>query len=214
VITHRLLKIKLSSSYYENLLYTPDQDPRTVEFWIEGYDSSGNKVPGANDTIKLYIDNRPVTGDIESISMGAFTPGECGLFDLPSPNATLTVKFRVHQPGGFVQSYHLSVLRGSATPVAVADVVAPTQPLLLTYSEPAYGNTFFGTANAVGPDLNNYVLAELQAVDGAWLPAGHNFCAFAFEIYGTPRTTDGKSLRSGYRLDVELIGISYTPPSP
>ncbi len=214
VLTHRTLKVRLSSSYYENLLYLPEQDPRTVEFWIEGYDSTGKKVPGADDKIKLYLDNRPITGDIASIAMGGVAPGECGLFDLPTPNATLTVRFRVHQPGGFVNSYSLSVLRGSATPVAVQDVVAPPQPLSLAYHEPTHGNTFFGTANAVSPDLDNYVVAELQAVAGAWLPGGKNFCAFAFEIHASPRTTNGYGVFGGYRLDTELIGISYNPPTP
>jgi len=213
VLTHRTLKARLSSAYYENLLYLPEQNPRTVEFWIEGYDSTGKKVPGADDKIKLYLDNRPITGDIASISMGGVAPGECGLFDLPTPNATLTVRFRVHQPGGFVNSYSLSVLRGSATPVAVQDVVAPPQPLSLSYHEPTHGNTFFGTANGVSPDLDHYVEAELQAVAGAWLPTGKNFCAFAFEIEAAPRTTNGYGVFGGYRLDTELIGISYNPPT-
>ena len=51
------------------------------------------------------MDSRPVTGDIASIAMGMVTPGECALFELTSPNQTLTVRFRVQQPGGFLSSY-------------------------------------------------------------------------------------------------------------
>ncbi|MBI4300510.1 MAG: hypothetical protein HY677_05180, partial [Chloroflexi bacterium] len=210
VVTHRNRKAQLSSSIYASALYASAAG--TVEFWLEGYDNAGMKVAAANDTIKLFVDNRAISGDIASISMGGLAPGECGLFNLPSPNAALTVRFRVDHPGGFLQSYGLSVLRGSATPVAVSDTTPPVQPLSLTYDEGLYGNFFFGTFNAVGPDGSGYVVAELQANSGAWLPAGKNFCAFDFEIGGTPRVTDGYGLASGYRLDMELIGISYSPP--
>jgi len=120
------------------------------------------------------------------------------------------VKFRVHQPGGFARFYQLSVLRGSATPVGVTDVVAPAQPLSLSYDETLHGDTFYGTANAVAPDLDNYVTAELQPISGAWLPAGKTFCAFAFEIHGAPRTTNGYGIHGSRRLDVELVGISHS----
>ncbi len=215
VITHRTRKIRLSSWIYEDTLYpadTPDHVARTVEFRIEGYTLAGDKVTGADDTIRLFIDHRPVVGELASIAMGGVAPGECGLFELPSPNATLTARFRVHQPGGFVAVYNLEVWRGSATPVAVSDVVAPAQPLSLAYNEPTHGDTFYGTYDAVGPDIDGYVVAELQADAGAWLPAGKNFCSFAFEVYATRRSTDGYSLSGAQRMDIELVGISYTAP--
>ena len=211
-VAKRTRKIQLNSAYYENLLYLPEEDPRTVEFRIDGYDIAGHKVAGADDSILLYLDNRRVKGDIESVSLGALPLGECALLELPTPNATLTVKFRVQQPGGFVKSYQLKVLRGSATPVAVQDVVAPVQPLSLAYNETTHGDALFGTANAVGPDLDDYVTAELQATAGDWLPVDKEFCAFAFEIHAIPRVTNGYGLYSSRRLDVELVGISYTPP--
>lgn len=212
VITHRIRKIQLTSSLYENSLYEPNENPRTVEFKIEGYNNADNKVFGAEDSIKLYIDNRPIFGDIDSISMGGISPGECALFELPSPNEPLTVKFKVDHLGGFLQGYRLIVLRGSYNTIPVSDTTAPVQPLSLTYDEVTHGNTFFGTFDAVGPDIEGYVVAELQPNSGVWLPTGKDFCAFAFEIHGTPRVTDGYNLGIERRLDVELVGISYTPP--
>lgn len=209
IATHRLRKIQLASA-----LYAPNTDVGTVEFWIEGYDGAGNKVAGADDKIKLYIDNKPIDGDIDSISMGGFAPGECALFELPSANETLTVRFKVDHPEGFLQDYSFSVLRGSATNVPVSDTTAPVQPLSLTYNVATHGNFFHGTLNGVAPDVSGYVVAELQPNGGAWLPAGKDFCAFAFEIHATPRVTDGYSTGVSRRLDVELIGISYTPPGP
>jgi hypothetical protein len=209
IITHRLRKVILTSNLYASLLYTDSAG--SVDFRIEGYDAAGNKVAGADDTLRLFIDNRPVVGDIDSISMGGLAPGECGLFDLPSANEPLAVRFKVEHPGGFLQEYSLGVLRGSATPVPVADLTPPVQPLSLVYSEPVHGNFFLGTFNGVGPDGDGYVVAELQPTGGAWLPAGKNFCAFAFELYATPRTTNGYSVGGQSRRDLELIGISYNP---
>ena len=214
LVTQRIRKVQLSSSYYENLLYGPDENPRSVEFRIEGYNAAGDKVPGADDNIVLLVDNRAVTGDIDDVSMGAVSPGECALFELPSPNAPLTVRFKVNQSGGFVRSYSLSVIRGSNTGVPVSDTTLPAQPLSVTYSEPVHGDFFFGTLDAVGPDADGYVLAELQADAGAWLPADRNFCAFEFLISCSPRTTNGYGVFGGYDLDKELVGISYTPPGP
>jgi hypothetical protein len=209
--THRLRKAQLSSSYYENLLYGPGENPRSVQFRIEGYNNAGDKVLGAEDTITLFIDNRPVTGDIAEISMGGAAPGECALFELTSPNAPLTLRFRVKQLGGFVQSYSVSVARGSNTGVPVSDATPPAQPLSLTYHEPTHGNFFFGTFNGVGPDADDYVLAELQPNSGAWLPSGLNFCAYEFKISASPRATNGYGVFGGHDLDKELVGISYTP---
>jgi hypothetical protein len=209
VVTHRLRKIILSSNLYASLLY-PDA-AGTVEFRIEGYDAAGNKVAGADDQIRLMIDNRPVFGNIDTIAMGGSAPGECGLFDLPSADEPLAMRFKVEHPGGFLQEYSIAVLRGSATPVAVADSTPPVQPMSLAYNEATHGSFFSGTFDAPAPDGDAYVVAELQPTAGAWLPAGKTFCAFAFEIHATPRTTDGYGLTGGSRRDLELIGISYEP---
>jgi hypothetical protein len=207
---HRMRKVQLRSWLYENLLYDPDESPRTVEFRIEGYDGTGDMV--AWDSIKLSIDNRPIQVDVAEISMDGLSPGECGLFELTSPNAPLTARFRVHHPGGFAQSYGLGVTRGSSTGVPVSDNTAPVQPLSLTYSEPTHGNFFFGTLNAVGPDGAGYVEADLQANAGAWLPPGHNFCAFAFSVSAGRRVTNGYGTEGATGYDTELVGISYAAP--
>jgi len=95
--------------------------------------------------------------------------------------------------------------------VPVSDTTPPPQPLSLAYNQAAHGNFFFGTFNAVGPDADHYVLAQLQANAGSWLPPGQQFCAFQFALGATPRTTNGYALSGGYTLDSELVGISYTP---
>ena len=210
VATHILRKMQLASAYYENLLYGPNENPRSVEFKIEAYSATGDKIGGAEDTIRLLIDNRPITGDLASIQMGVEAPSECALFELSSPNATLTVRFKVNQPGGFVSSYNLAVARGSNTAVPVGDTTPPPQPLSSSYNVMTHGNFFFGTFNGVSPDGDGYVVAELQPNSGLWLN-GHNFCAFEFSIGGSPRVTNGYSNFGGGTLDKELVGMSSTP---
>lgn len=205
IATHRLRKGQLNSA-----VYAPNSNPGTVIFRIDGYQEvSGQlvKVAGADDTITLYIDNRLVEGDIASVSLGGFSPGECALFELPTPNAPITLRFKADHPGGFVQNYQVAVYRGSGTPVPVNDTTPPVQPLNLSYDEATHGNAFFGTFNAVAPDGDNYVVAELQPDSGAWLPEGKPFCAFAFEIYASTRATNGYGLPGASRLDLELVGI-------
>lgn len=213
IIAKRTRKIQLASALYERSLYLPDEDPRTVEFRIDGYDKDGNWISDATDTVQLYLDSRPVTGEIDGITLGDESPTECALFELSAPDTPLTVKYRVRQPGGFLQDYRLTVLRGANTSVPVSDVVAPVQPLTMNYDETIHGDTFYGTADAVAPDLDDYVTAELKPDSGAWLPPGKTFCAFAFEIQARPRTTNGYGLPGARRLDVELVGIDHTPSS-
>jgi hypothetical protein len=206
--THRLRKIILHSNIYTAALYAGEGNG-SVEFKIEGYNAAGNEVAGAQDTIRLYIDNRSMTGDIASITKGGGTPpGECALFQLATPNEALTVCFKVNHPGGFLASWDFKVYYGSATPATVIDSTVPVEPLNVSYNEATHGNNFYGTANGVAPDGDGYITVDLQPTSGAWLPTGKTFCAFSFEVNGYPRITDGYSNFTGGRLDFELIGIS------
>lgn len=182
-----------------------------VEFRIEGYDSSGEPVPGGLDTIKLFIDNTWTDGDIDAISLGSVTPEECALFELPSAGAALTIRYRVVKPTGFMLSYALDVYRGSNTHV-------PTHNMTT-------GNPVAGAYQAVAPylysgtldetlDPSGYVEVPLEPTAGAWLPTGVNFCAFSFELTAVDRKTNGYGTPGGRTLWRELVGISLTPPMP
>ena len=81
----------------------------------------------------------------------------------------------------------------------------------VTICSPSSGVTRGALSSGVGPDVDQYVEAELQPNGGAWLPAGQQSCAFEFAIGASPRTTNGYGLGGGYTLDKELVGISYTP---
>ena len=180
-----------------------------AEFRIEGYDASGEKVPGAEDTIKLYIDNTWSEGDIDYVKLGAEDPGECALFELPSAGEPLNVRYRVTDPEGFMLSYKLKVYFGSNTFEPTRDL-ATGNPVDYSYQLVAPFR-FGGTLNET-LDPSGYVAVSLQPTDGTWLPSGVDFCAFSFELSATDRKTNGNSTPGNRILWRELIGISYTPP--
>lgn len=182
-----------------------------VEFRIEGYDASGEKVPGAEDTIKLYIDNTWSKGDIDYIKLGTEDPGECALFELPTGGEPLTVRYRVTDPEGFMKSYALNVYRGSNTHVQTENS-ATGNPVAASYQlVPPY--LFSGTLDET-LDPSGYVEILLEPTASAWLPSGIDFCAFLFELSALDRKTNGYCTPSNRILWRELIGISYAPPLP
>lgn len=205
------LKIILDSS-----LYRPWDEPGPVQFHIEAYDNAGHAIPATADTVTLYIHNRtaitgrPGKGDIFSIMMGATQLGDCGLFVLSAPDVPLKVTYRAVDPEGFVDGWALSVTRGNNHPVptVVASGVQPKH-----FHAAAQPCDFTGTRDEPTADIDDYVLTALKpdplGADGPnWLPAGHDFCAFAFTLTATDRVTDG---RSGYPQVVywqDLIGLS------
>jgi hypothetical protein len=201
------LKIILSTSNYR-----PIDNPGSVDFKTQGYDAAGNVVPGTDDVIRLYIDNRPATGDIQSITMGSTTLGHCALFELTTPNAPLTVRYRVRDPEGFLQGWGLSVTRGNNEPLPVS-VTGGVQPK--SYVPPVAPNpctSFRGTPDEATADADGYVDTTLQPSGGAnWLPDGFTFCAFAFTLTANDRTTDGRNAYPQAVFWQDLIGLSSAP---
>jgi hypothetical protein len=198
VASTRHLKLAMQSA-----LYCGVGAAGTVEFRIDGYDKNGQPVPGSTDSLVLFIDNDPATGDIESISLGSFSPGECALFELPTgqARAALTVTFRADQPNGHLQRYQLSVIRGSNNVQAVTG----SKPIDLSYT-PVMGASFRGTPDVPTSALG-WLVADITPVND-WLPPTKNFCAFAFELWTTRRATDGRDRAHAQRQHIELIGIS------
>jgi len=202
------LKLILNS-----FLYRPGEQPGPVDFKIEGYDSAGNRIVGTDDIIRLYIHNqsyilgRPGNskGDIASITMGVTTLGDCALFELSSPNAPLTVRYRAVDPTGFLHSWALGVTRGNNVPVATGVASGVTPKSFATAAAPC---NFKGTRDEVSADPDDYILTALQPASGNWLPDGYNFCAFAFTLTAADRVTDGRTAYPQVVFWQDLIGLS------
>ncbi len=203
--TKRDRKMQLHTAIYQ-------PEAGTVEFRIEGYDATGEKVSAAEDTIKLYIDNTWSKGDIDYVKLGTEDPGECALFNLPAAGEPLKVRYRVTDSEGFMQSYELKVYRGANTSVATKNL-ATGSPVNVSYQSVS-PYRFSGTLNET-LDPSGYVEISLAPISGSWLPATIDFCAFSFELFATDRKTNGYGSPGNRTLWRELIGISYTsPPTP
>lgn len=182
-----------------------------AEFKIEGFDASGTKVPAAEDTIRLFIDNTWTDGDIDYIKMGLDNPGECALFELPIPGQSLTVRYRATDPEGFMDQYTLFVYRGSNTSVPTKNPVT-NAPVDFSY-QPVSPFRFRGTLDET-IDPSGYVEISMvpSGPDNSWLANGVGFCAFSFELSARDRKTNGYSTPASRILWRELVGISYDWP--
>ena len=205
------LKLILTSSVYRAW-----DEPGPMEFHIEAYDAAGHAIAATQDTITLYLHDRtaiagrPAKGDILSITMGSTELGDCGLFVLDAPNAPLSLKYRAVDPEGVLQGWALSVTRGNnhAMDVSVAGGVQPK-----VYSASPTPCDFTGTRDEPTADLQDYVITALQpnplGADGPnWLPAGHDFCAFAFTLTANDRVTDGRTAYPQVVFWQDLVGLS------
>jgi len=213
------LKVILDSG-----IYRPWDQPGSVQFHIEAYDTAGNMVAATGDTITFYIHNRTgiagrpnnSKGDITSITMGTTTLGDCGLFELTDPRVALTVRYRAVDPEGFLHSWTLSVKRGNNVdvPVSVASGVgtANASGVVRKGYDPMAPCNFTGTRDEPTADADDYVLTGLQpAGTSNWLPTGHNFCAFAFTLEVYDRVTDGRTANPRVVFWQDLIGLSTGP---
>ena len=193
--------------------------PNTVQFQLQGYDSSGNFVVGATDTVTLYIDNNPVELDLPTVTMGTQTGGECALFDLtgePNP-AVITVRFKAVQNEGFLASYGLTVRKGNFGPPFL--ISTTTGPLgeasgALSNSYVHGGTTpcgeLFGTRPPDEPlaDVSDYVTAYIIPTTGNWLAVDQTFCTFALNVGASMRRTNGyNTSEDGFGPVQYLLGI-------
>ena len=192
------------------LLSVPTPGP--VQFWIEGYNGSGNQVAGAEDSITVYIDNSAPFRDIaDDITMAGTTLGNCAKFNLPAgqPGAPLTVSFKVDQANGFLSDYTLSMNKGSTGSFAVQ---SPSPPPFRTaayvHGDDLVCNEFRGTFDDPMHDLvTGYVAIDLAPTSGQWLEPGQTFCAFSVNLRGTTRVTNGYGGGDDYNAVPVLIGI-------
>lgn len=210
---HRKAKIR-SASYEAGV-------PGPVQFRIEGYRANGNKFPGADDTITLYIDNTWPTRRIdENITMGSQTLGNCALFTLPTSQegAPLTVKFKVDQAQGFLKSYELYMYKGTTGYFAVlppaypqASPPQPTPPYrarTYEHGDDLLCNQLRGTFDDSTADLvTGYVTINITPDSGHWLEPTQTFCAFSVNLVCTTRVTNGLHGFGPYHATPVLIGI-------
>ncbi len=178
--------------------------PGKVYFLVEGYDASGNLVPGAKDLIALYINNRPLEygfGNIDFTSAIEKIP--CGLYKLlpGEMNTPLTVQFKAYDAWGFTDFYNLTI--GKCPQQIEIDVTAPlsiagTKSVGILAAGSNAGNTdaagcpgYYGTLGDFATSGFVTVTMQPSAAEGGWLRAGEQFAILSFGLDAAIRRTNG-----------------------
>ncbi|MFW2382932.1 MAG: hypothetical protein ACN4GZ_14345 [Acidimicrobiales bacterium] len=199
---HLLARISLDS-----LLNTVPLERRVANMWfqIQGYDASGDPVPGTIQEEMLRVDDQPTIGDIASIVVpGETGPDDCALLNLPSDTTPLEVRLRAIDPDGFMQSWSLTATRGSNKTVGLTDV-ATAAPPRGSYPGATVDDRYDGTSERLDADIDGYVTIRVTPEVG-WL-GDEEFCAYSFELSVQDRTTDGKRAASPHEVHDEVVGM-------
>lgn len=198
VFTHRNRKAQINTH-----LLVPGAGQ--LQLWIEGYAADGTRV--AEDSINLFIDNAPPLANIQSVSMGAQSGGDCALFDLGgSPGAPITVRWRATDVDGSMGSYALAMQRGNIGGIPITGSGAALSGAFPNASVPACA-PYYGTANEVSADGAGFVETVITPTGGSWLPQGVPFCTFALWASGSVRVTNGYGSGSPFHSGLYLLGI-------
>jgi hypothetical protein len=219
-ITSINLKATLTTAKYTNMTGAGG-----VEFRLEGYDSSGNKLTGVDERILLYLDNKGIEAIIApTVTLGGVPLGNCALFTLPKnaannpiENAPLTVHLKAVQDNGFMGKYTLTIGKGAIGEIDLVKVGAWS---------PNPNTTDFSTGIQIGRAYKLTSVASCPAFTGTpdegavgdyidmvvqpattWLEANQTFCAFRLRIGGHIRHTDGTYHNPSYNSNEVLIGI-------
>ncbi len=188
--------------------------PGPVQFWIEGYTDAGDRVPGAEDSVTLFIDNTVAFVDIDDVvTMLGISLGNCAKFKLPAglPGAPLTVSFKVDQEQGFLSSYSLSMKKGATGNFAVQPAGLTGPPFRTrnyVHGDDLACIQFRGTFDDTTADLvSGYVTIDISPSSGQWLENDQNFCAFSLNLSSNVRVTNGYGGRGSTHAIPVLIGI-------
>jgi hypothetical protein len=179
--------------------------PATVEFRIQGYDSTGQPVNDARDsTVRLYINNNRPDLDIAEVTMDSQTGGDCALFDLSDASMTpavLRVRFQALHTEGLLNGYSLSIRKGNIPgEFPITTTLGPSletsaalgnsyvQGSAVNCNE-LYGTRFPDEATAVADYAVAYIIPTSPATN--WLESGQTFCSFSIDLSASRRMTNG-----------------------
>ncbi|HEV2722832.1 MAG TPA: hypothetical protein VG323_22600 [Thermoanaerobaculia bacterium] len=217
VEAHRSLKAWINSGNYPPSQVTVLGNRElygSVTFRIEGYNDAGNKVPGADDSITLYINNNGPLFDIPLDGVKMFVNGVeqdggvCALFNLDNHNfQALNVKFRALHEDGFLGSYGLSVRKGNSSGFQIDGPSSISGAYTHGADDPC--NTFEGTLDVPTHDGSGYITVDITPHNG-WLDDGQNFCTFAVQVSCSTRVTNGYWAGTSYGPTEYLLGIQRT----
>lgn len=189
--------------------------PGTFYVRVDGYDGTGNHVPGGTDLIALFIHNNGLSFSLTKPFLNAvgLLQADCGLYRLTNDQLSTPIKvsFKAGDEFGFVDFYKLTIDRcqglidihrnmpdpddiasGTSTILEGSGllpwpVIPPNTPNTFAQNCPGYTGTFEDFTNS---DLTEVELVPSPANSG-WIKAGEYYTLIGFHLTAWMRVTNG-----------------------
>lgn len=190
--------MQMNSSIYEA------GAPGTVYFMVEGYDASGNLVPGAKDLIALFIDNSFINYSLDNVW---FTDdgvnvikSDCNLYRMTDAflNSPLHITFKANDSMGFIERYTLGFSKCGAAFNVDEFMLGMLKPGISLGNNPTGGDTFsydpyYGTAESDKfGDANSHTIEYIPGSPNTnWLNPAESFTLLYVSLNVSKRQTNG-----------------------
>jgi hypothetical protein len=178
---------------------------------IQGLDSTGADVAGADDEFTLRIDNVPPIPEIEPITAGSGAGAGCGFITLQNPGDKFQVTYRVNDAEGHLYRYYFKLFKCHNNQIGGSQygpIYDATYPLYWqgTLDDPSGvvpgSPTWDGWVTVDMPNTGELFSAQ-EIADGV------NFVAVSIELWAVSRTTDGRYNHLHWPRYVEVVGVGY-----
>ncbi|WP_160143941.1 hypothetical protein [Chryseolinea soli] len=193
---------------------------------VDGYDASGNHVPGATDLIALFIHNNGLEFELSDMVLNdpTIVNAGCGLFRLTDAQlkTPMLFSFRANDPYGFVDHYNLTMSRCPGTALDLNANIEGNFTITGSHTFPG-GSNASNVHNAcpgykgTGDDYStgNPVAVQVQplAMGEGWIKTGEYFTIYSLALTANQRVTNGYNtgLSSTYPAYRQILMERLTP---
>jgi len=193
---------------------------------VDGYDASGNHVPGATDLIALFIHNNGLEFEMTGAALddSAIVNAGCGLLRLTDAQlkTPMLFSFKANDLYGFVDNYSLTMgrcpdtslnlnanIEGNFSIAGSHTFPGGTSPTNVHSTCPGYKGTRddYSTGNLVD------VVIQPPPVGEGWIKTGEYFTIYSFALTANQRVTNGYNggLSGTYHAYSQIMMERLTP---
>ena len=192
--------MQLSSGIYQGAL------PGRVLFKVEGYDASGNLVPGAKDLIGLFIDNNPLGFSLDNVWFDDdgvnIIKAECNLYRMKEAflNTPLKIVFKANDQWGFLDYYELDITKCGAQFTVVESIPGissgsnPANTDGMVFPDPGGCPGYTGTADMSkfgNLNSNQITYSPAPVPTKKWLELTESYTVYYLNLTARKRETNG-----------------------
>ena len=190
--------MQMNSSIYEG------GTPGTVYFMVEGYDASGNLVPGAKDLVALFIDNSLINYSLDNVWFADdgvnVIKSDCNLYRITDAalNTPLQITFKANDSMGFIENYTLGFSKCGAEFAVDEQMSGIPKPGISSGTNPSpvdliSYNPYRGTAElSKFGDANSHTIAYTPKLPNTkWLNTDEYYTMLFVSLNASKRQTNG-----------------------